>query len=154
MIIFAILLSGVVKCVTCVSFEFTLHSCVFTSSLRCIEHMVNSKWFQISTSWTQKNSEHTPAPICWELEPCISGIDFRRLNTSGWNWCTNRTDHENHTSLWKTPLYGNTPRPRIFSYFMKTNRLSEPTINLLLWISICVPIKPRYVITHPLQLWS
>ena len=29
-------------------------------------HMVISKWFQISTSWTQKNPEHTLAPICWE----------------------------------------------------------------------------------------
>ena len=31
-------------------------------SLRCI---ANSKWFQISTWWTQKNPEHTLAPICW-----------------------------------------------------------------------------------------
>ena len=29
-----------------------------------IEHMVNSKWFQISTSWA-KNHKHTLAPICW-----------------------------------------------------------------------------------------
>ena len=32
-----------------------------------IEHMVNSKWFQISTSWTQKYPEHTLAPICWAV---------------------------------------------------------------------------------------
>ena len=31
-----------------------------------IEHMVNSKWFQISTPWTQKNHEHALAPICWQ----------------------------------------------------------------------------------------
>ena len=35
---------------------------VHIMSLHCI---ANSKWFQISTSWTQKNPEHTLAPICW-----------------------------------------------------------------------------------------
>ena len=34
-----------------------------------IEHTVNSKWFQISTSWTRKFPEHTLAPIRWVQSP-------------------------------------------------------------------------------------
>ena len=30
-----------------------------------IEHMVNLKWFRISTSWTRKFPERIPALICW-----------------------------------------------------------------------------------------
>ena len=54
-------------CFICVSFKFTLGSCVFTLCWICvvIEHMLNSKWFQISTSWTQKYPEHTLSRICW-----------------------------------------------------------------------------------------
>ena len=41
----------------CVYFEFTL----------LFLHLVISKWFQISTSWTRKFPKHTLAPLCWEI---------------------------------------------------------------------------------------
>ena len=41
-----------------------------------IEHMVNSKWFQMSTSWTRKFSERTLAPICWDI------LDLMKLRYS------------------------------------------------------------------------
>ena len=53
-------------CFICVSFEFTLGSCVFTLRL----WLLSSTWWTkncktSSTSWTQSNLEHTLAPTCW-----------------------------------------------------------------------------------------
>ena len=47
-----------------------------------IEHMVNSKWFQISTWWTRKFPEHILAPICWEREHFLFSKDMDDL----YNW--------------------------------------------------------------------
>ena len=53
----------------CVSFKFKwIHVCLLWD----YEHMVNSKWFQMSTSWTQKDPEHTLAPISWPLRSWLA----------------------------------------------------------------------------------
>ena len=44
---------------------WVLGLCVFIWVNVVIEHMMNTKWFQISTSWTRKFPEHPWAPICW-----------------------------------------------------------------------------------------
>ena len=65
-------------CALCVSFQITHINIGFVCLLWVnvvIEHIVNSKWFHISTSWAWKFSEHTLAPIFWVagdaiLVPC------------------------------------------------------------------------------------
>ena len=50
-----------------------------------IEHMVNSKWFQISTSWTRKWPEHTLAPICLVWSP-VSPLFFTLSDVHSYVW--------------------------------------------------------------------
>ena len=67
----------------CFPFVWLCFICVSLSSrwvrvrLLCvyvgIEHMLNSKWFQISTTWTQKNLDHPLAPICLEVDSVVAG---------------------------------------------------------------------------------
>ena len=56
-------------CFICVSFKITheywVRVCLLWIDV-VIEHIVNSKWFQIRTSWTRKFPEHMRASIRWE----------------------------------------------------------------------------------------
>ena len=60
---FSMCLAVLYLCIIWVHIGFV---CVYFECMFVIEHILNSKWFQISTSWTPKNAEHTLASICRE----------------------------------------------------------------------------------------
>ena len=53
-------------CFFCVSFEFTLGSCVFTFGLRCYRAHGELKRISNQHIPNTTNPEHTLAPICWD----------------------------------------------------------------------------------------